>query len=101
MCIAEPDSQRPHPAAPSELQKSFGDFLKKFQASSPSPSKSGSGGNVVSEFWEAPSRFWKTSIRELEDAEIEAITVSIRLCKSALTCLIVCRVVVLRYGDRT
>lgn len=85
MYIAGPGTQHPHPAAPSEFQNSFGDFLKKFQASltsSPSPSKSGSSGNVVSEFWEAPSRFWKPRIRELEDAEIEAITVSINLCKT-------------------
>ncbi|KAI0084187.1 hypothetical protein BDY19DRAFT_898838 [Irpex rosettiformis] len=73
-----PEPQHPHPQAPADLQKSFGDFLNKFKASgsgsssgsSPSTSKSGSG--VYTDFWEAPRRYWK---HDLSEAEAEAITV--------------------------
>jgi small subunit ribosomal protein YMR-31 len=76
---SEAGSQSPHPAAPSELQKSFSDFVKKFEASSSLSSHSGEGKKggskaAFGEFWEAPARFWRPRIRELEDAEIDAIS---------------------------
>ncbi|KAI0337561.1 hypothetical protein BDW22DRAFT_1433221 [Trametopsis cervina] len=72
-----PEPQHPHPQAPAELQKSFSDFLNKFklstsqQQSNSSPSSSKGSTQVYSDFWQAPTRFWK---RELSEAEIEAIT---------------------------
>jgi len=71
--------QNPHPAAPSEFQKSFSDFVKKFEASSLSSSpgtrgKKGGSKEAFGEFWEAPARFWKPRLRELEDGEIDAIS---------------------------
>lgn len=77
---AEPETQHAHPAAPLELQKSFSEFLKKFEASSSSPSSLSNGGeksgsNVFGEFWEAPVRFWQPRIREIDLAETEAISV--------------------------
>ncbi|KAF7984836.1 hypothetical protein HWV62_10779 [Athelia sp. TMB] len=73
--------QHAHPAAPEELKKAFGDFLKKFEASgsgakdaSTSSKKSESGKEVFGEFWEAPSRFWRPKVRELEEAEMDAIS---------------------------
>ena len=80
ICAAEPESQHPHPAAPSELQKAFSDFVKKFEASSSLHSASGGTNNggskdAFGEFWEAPARFWRPRIRELEDGEMDAISV--------------------------
>jgi small subunit ribosomal protein YMR-31 len=77
----EAQRQHPHPAAPSELQKTFSDFLKKFDASPSSLSngggKAGERGSkeTFREFWEAPTRFWRPRVRELEDGEIDAILV--------------------------
>jgi len=77
---SKPESQHPHPAAPTEQQKSFPDFLKKFEASSSSSSSSPSSGKksgskeIFGEFWEAPARFWRPRIRELEEWEIDAIS---------------------------
>ena len=57
-----------HPAAPVEVKE--GGSVRQ----TPSPN---SGSNpVFSNFWEAPERFWR---KEIEDAEIEAILVSIGL----------------------
>jgi small subunit ribosomal protein YMR-31 len=83
ICRAEPESQRPHPAAPSELQKSFSDFVRRFEASSSSSSsggKKGGGEEAFGEFWEAPARFWRPRIREIEDGEIDAISVCDFVC---------------------
>ncbi|KAJ7043398.1 hypothetical protein C8F04DRAFT_943859, partial [Mycena alexandri] len=57
-----------HPAAPPEFQKRFSDV-----AASPSGKSAGRTGSVVSEFWEAPERFWRPRIRELDESEIDAI----------------------------
>lgn len=77
--VVEPEAQRPHPAAPSELQRSFSDFLKKFEVSATLPDKKSQGANgskqAFAEFWEAPARFWKPRMRDLEDAEIDAVLV--------------------------
>ncbi|KAJ7180481.1 hypothetical protein C8R46DRAFT_853649, partial [Mycena filopes] len=54
-----------HPAAPPEFQKRFPDV-----AASKPP---GSSDSVASEFWEAPERFWRPRIRQLEESEIDAI----------------------------
>jgi hypothetical protein len=43
---------------------------------SPSASSGHSKPGVYQEFWEMPSRFWRPRIRELEDAEMDAIVVS-------------------------
>ncbi|KAJ7050479.1 hypothetical protein C8F01DRAFT_1377562 [Mycena amicta] len=55
-----PTAPSGHPAAPPEFQKSF----------SASPAKTG---GALSEFWEAPVRFWRPRNRDLEEAEIDAI----------------------------
>ncbi|KAF9003417.1 hypothetical protein BDQ17DRAFT_1425373 [Cyathus striatus] len=73
-----PEAPHAHPAAPAELREHFGEFLKKIQSSSPSssqttgPSSEGTKA-VYNDFWEAPSRFWRPRVRELEDTEMEAI----------------------------
>jgi small subunit ribosomal protein YMR-31 len=67
-----------HPAAPSELKKSFSDFRRKFEASSDSTSLyplNTQNKDIFSEFWEAPDRFWRPKVRELDTAEIDAILV--------------------------
>ena len=82
--MVEPESQHPHPAAPSELQQAFSDFVKKFESSSSSVSQSngakGGTKEAFGEFWEAPARFWRPRIRELEDGEIDAISVCHLFC---------------------
>lgn len=35
-----------------------------------------SGTAIYAEFWQAPPRFWKPRVRELEEDEMEAIMVS-------------------------
>ena len=69
--------QHAHPAAPEELKKSFGDFLKKFQ----SPARTNSHGSSSSahayrEYWEAPSRYWNSRVRTISEEEIDAVLVS-------------------------
>ncbi|TFK43132.1 hypothetical protein BDQ12DRAFT_674456 [Crucibulum laeve] len=72
------EAPQAHPAAPAELKNHFADFVKKLEgsaesSSSKSSSKSPSEAAVFQDFWEAPSRFWKPRVRELEDAEVDAI----------------------------
>lgn len=73
------DTPHAHPAAPPELKKSFSEFVKKFQASAdsaPSPTaQSPKTPTVFPEFWQAPERFWKPRVRELDENEIDAILV--------------------------
>lgn len=57
-----------HPAAPKEYAKAFHQ-----DSSAPSETKAGKSG-AVAEFWEAPERFWRPRIRQLEDWEIDAIS---------------------------
>ncbi|KAI5884932.1 uncharacterized protein SCHCODRAFT_02594922 [Schizophyllum commune H4-8] len=59
----------PHPFAPKEYAKAFSQ-----EASGASSTPKSSKGGAVAEFWEAPERFWRPRIRELQDWEIEAIT---------------------------
>lgn len=78
LSIIAPEPQHPHPQAPADLQKAFGNFLKKFEASTSSaaekPTKSKSK-DAYEEFWEAPSYLWKPRALEIEDAEIDAVMV--------------------------
>ncbi|KAJ3736051.1 hypothetical protein DFJ43DRAFT_1136301 [Lentinula guzmanii] len=70
-----------HPFAPPEFQsKNYTQFSKGASVSgssaSPTPSSSSSGsksGSGFQEFWEAPERFWRPRVHQLEEAEIEAI----------------------------
>jgi len=69
-----PDVQHAHPAAPEELKKSFGEFLRKFQ----SPVKtngdgSSSGTYVYQEYWEAPSKYWNSRVKTISKEEIDAV----------------------------
>lgn len=42
-----------------------------------SPRKGGKeSAGAFNEFWEAPDRFWRYRVRELEESEIDAISVS-------------------------
>ncbi|KAJ7283138.1 hypothetical protein C8J57DRAFT_1291348 [Mycena rebaudengoi] len=68
---AWPSSTPPHahPAAPPEFRKRFSDAAAAGTAKGSAPSP----GGAVSEFWEAPERFWRPRVRELEESEIEAI----------------------------
>jgi small subunit ribosomal protein YMR-31 len=72
---AGPDMPHAHPAAPSELKKSFSDFGRTFEATSSSSPLKTHRKDVFPEFWEAPDRFWRPKVRELEAAEIDAILV--------------------------
>ncbi|KAF8974572.1 hypothetical protein BDZ97DRAFT_1911744 [Flammula alnicola] len=77
-----PDAPHPHPAAPAEFKARFAQFLAKMNSSvssesaaklsSDSSSQQPSTG-VYSEFWEAPPRFWKPRVRQLEEDEMDAI----------------------------
>ncbi|KAJ6581310.1 hypothetical protein B0H19DRAFT_1114667 [Mycena capillaripes] len=57
-----------HPAAPPEFQKRFSEV-----AANPSTETKGKTGGVVSEYWQAPERFWRPRVRELEESEIDAV----------------------------
>ncbi|KAJ7634192.1 hypothetical protein DFH06DRAFT_950865, partial [Mycena polygramma] len=61
-------SPHAHPAAPPEFQKRFSGA-----AASPSAEPKGKTGSAVAEFWQAPERFWRPRVRELEESEIEAV----------------------------
>ena len=66
--LTGPTKPHAHPAAPVEVKESFS------VRQTPRPN---SGSNpVFFNFWEAPERFWR---KEIEDAEIEAILVSISI----------------------
>jgi small subunit ribosomal protein YMR-31 len=71
--LAQP-TPHAHPAAPQEFQKRFSDSAASASASA-SSGKGNTGGNALSEFWEAPERFWRPRVRELEESEIEAVLV--------------------------
>ncbi|KAJ3712265.1 hypothetical protein C8R42DRAFT_687446 [Lentinula raphanica] len=68
-----------HPFAPSEFQnKNYTQFSKGASESGPSASSSSSSSgsksnNAFQEFWEAPERFWKPRVHQLEEVEIDAI----------------------------
>ncbi|KAJ7439857.1 hypothetical protein FB451DRAFT_1415512 [Mycena latifolia] len=64
---SSPATPHAHPAAPPEFQKRYSDV-----AAAPSGGKSKTG-TVISEYWEAPERFWRPRIRELEESEIDAV----------------------------
>lgn len=69
-----PDVQHAHPAAPEELRKSFGEFLKKFQ----SPMDAGGNGSITGrhayqEYWEAPSKYWNGRLKTVSEEEIDAV----------------------------
>jgi hypothetical protein len=67
----------PHPAAPAELKARFSELLSRRQASEapPTSDKASTSSSVFNEFWEAPSRFWRPRMRELEQEEIDAVMV--------------------------
>ena len=74
-----PQPQRPHPAAPAQLREAFSDFLKKYNSPLPSSGKNtrqNSQRLTFKDFWEAPERLSRPRIRQLEDAEIDAVLVS-------------------------
>lgn len=69
-----PGTQHAHPAAPEELKKSFGEFLKKFQSPvEVNGGRSGSGVYVYQEFWEAPSKYWNSRAKAVSEEEIDAV----------------------------
>jgi len=79
--LTAPDTPHPHPAAPAEFKERFSEFLAKMNSSGASPktssTKPSSSGNVntFDQFWEAPSRFWQPRVRDMSEAEMDAIMV--------------------------
>jgi small subunit ribosomal protein YMR-31 len=75
-----PQRQRPHPAAPAQLKETFSKFLEKYNSPSP-PSANNAQKNprqrIFNDFWDAPGHVWRPRIRHLEDAEIDAVLVSL------------------------
>jgi len=70
------EGPHPHPAAPAELKQRFSDFVGKSDLSSPvmaSSKELSNGSRLYNNFWEAPTRFWQPRVREIEEAELEAI----------------------------
>ena len=75
-----PQSQRPHPAAPAQLKETFSKFLEKYNSPSPPSGKNpqkNPGQRIFNNFWDAPGHVWRPRISQLEDAEIEAVLVSL------------------------
>ncbi|KAJ3826444.1 hypothetical protein F5878DRAFT_565611 [Lentinula raphanica] len=76
---SSPETPHAHPFAPSEFQnKNYTQFSKGASESGPSASSSSSSSgskssNAFQEFWEAPERFWKPKVHQLEEVEIDAI----------------------------
>ena len=73
-----PQPQRPHPAAPAQLKETFSDFLKRYNSPSPPPGRNTQHNSqrvTFKDFWEAPVALWRPRIRQLEDAEIDAVLV--------------------------
>ncbi|KIK59550.1 hypothetical protein GYMLUDRAFT_670773 [Collybiopsis luxurians FD-317 M1] len=72
---SNPETPHAHPFAPSEYQsKNYAKFSSSSSSSSPLNNKSANdNGNTFQEFWDAPERFWKPRVHELEEAEIDAI----------------------------
>jgi small subunit ribosomal protein YMR-31 len=71
-----PQPQRPHPAAPVQLKETFSDFLKKYNSPSPSSGRNTQKNSqrlIFNDFWEAPEHLWRPRIKQLEDAEIDAV----------------------------
>jgi len=65
-----PDVPHAHPAAPFELKQ---EFVNKMHVSSKPQGSTQLNTSHYHDFWEAPSRFWKPRVRQLEDAEMDAI----------------------------
>jgi len=62
-----------HPFAPAELQsKNYTQFSKGADGGGESNSSSSSKA-VFQEFWDAPEKFWKPRVHQLEEVEIDAI----------------------------
>ena len=61
---------------PSELSSSS-TFIKQLSEASTvqKSANTGSGAATFAEFWEAPDRYWRPRVREVEDVEIDAISV--------------------------
>lgn len=81
--LAGTSAPHAHPAAPAELKAQFSDFVKKFEASTSSPTTNpvqSRDKGAFPEFWEAPERFWRPRTRTIEDFEIDAIQVSLGHC---------------------
>ncbi|KJA24484.1 hypothetical protein HYPSUDRAFT_38502 [Hypholoma sublateritium FD-334 SS-4] len=71
-------ARHPHPAAPAEFKEHFPQFLARMNSAESSThtgstSSLESGTAIYTEFWQAPPRFWKPRVRELEEDEMEAI----------------------------
>ncbi len=84
--------QRPHPAAPAQLKEAFSDFLKKYNSPSPSSGRNTQQNSqrlIFKDFWEAPEPLWRPRIRQLEDAEIDAVLVSQMLRRDFLVLICV------------
>ena len=79
--VSGPQRQRPHPAAPAQLKETFSVFLEKYNNSLSPPSGKNAQQNpgrlIFNDFWEAPGHLWCTKISQLEDAEIDAVLVSL------------------------
>jgi len=60
-----------HPAAPFELKQESVNKISKPQGSESTPTRVNSG--YYHDLWDAPSRFWQPKVRQLEDAEMDAI----------------------------
>ncbi|KAF8803870.1 hypothetical protein BYT27DRAFT_7109315 [Phlegmacium glaucopus] len=76
---SSPEVPHAHPAAPLELKQKFSEFVNKIISSNPqgSQTKTSTSSQInishYHDFWEAPSRFWKPRVRQLEDKEMDAI----------------------------
>ncbi|EIN10165.1 hypothetical protein PUNSTDRAFT_34056, partial [Punctularia strigosozonata HHB-11173 SS5] len=70
-----PEAPHAHPFAPAEVQKAFGDFVKKVDAaqSSSTPKQETSNNRAFQNFWEAPSHLWSPRVHQLDDREVDAI----------------------------
>lgn len=88
-CTAGPNVPNTHPAAPLELKQKSSEFVNEINSSKPQDSQTKGSTESISiyhDFWDAPLRFWKPKVRQLDDEEMDAIMVRLYLVYS-IPCL--------------
>ncbi|EDR04864.1 uncharacterized protein LACBIDRAFT_294900 [Laccaria bicolor S238N-H82] len=71
---SSPDVPHTHPAAPAELKERFTSFfLRPAESQAEGSSLTQDNKSVFEDFWQAPTRYWKPRVREIEEKEMDAV----------------------------